>query len=303
MNKRLVALASAGVLAITAAGAQSIVNNIGATATTTSPAGAVQVVTVAAKAMPTATSPVAAAPAVAGAATTTRAEVLAADKLPPLNLSTMRLWNWSGVWHASEWDNTESPIPWRFNHVKQPAKADTVFTLDASGAPQLQAQGGTPAATSGIWESEVTLPVLRDGLIVAPLWLYDATSRDEIDFEFAGRKGLDVTLHAYVNGVHKQNTARLFAGRDLSGQRKRFGIKVDQTAGFIEMYVDGERVHSWSRSGMGFFVSKPMKPLIEMWAAKPTNANYVQWAGKWTGITAPATVAMTVHGYRYTALR
>lgn len=248
-------------------------------------------------------TPTPAPPSATATPPTTAAAVLAADKLPPLNLSDMRLWNWAGVWHASEWDNGESPLPWRYNHVRQPARGDTIFTLDTTGAPQLQGQGGTPAAANGMWESEVTLPKLRDGLIVAPLWLYDPASKDEIDFELAGRKGLDVTLHAYVNGAHKSATARLFAGRDLSGERHRFGIKVNQTAGFVEMYVDGQRVYSWSRSSMSFFVSKPLKPFIEMWAAKPTNSGYVQWAGKWTGITAATPVTMTVHGYRYTTLR
>ncbi len=254
-----------------------------------------------------------AASAVAAAATTTAsaktatlssvAAMLVTDKLPPLALRDMRLWNWAGVWHASEWDNPQSPISWRYNHIKQEAGTDTLFTLDASGAPELQAEGGTPAAANGLWETEVTLPKLRDGMIVAPVWLYDSSSKDEIDFEFAGRKGLDVTLHAYVNGVHKQSTARLFAGTDLSGQRKRFGIKVDQSTGFVEMYVDGERVYSWTRSGMSFFVSHPLKPWIELWAAKPTNAAFVQWAGKWAGIAGTDSAVMTVHGYRFSPLR
>ena len=129
----------------------------------------------------------------------------------PLNLTTMRLWNWGGKWIGSEWSNANSPLPWKFSHINQPAGADTLFTLDAAGAPEIQA-GPAEAKAEGMWESEVTLPQLRDGLVVAPLWLYDSTSRDEIDFELAGRNGLDVTMHVYVNGVHKQNSVRLFAG-------------------------------------------------------------------------------------------
>ena len=222
--------------------------------------------------------------------------------MPPLELSTLRLWNWDGKWIGAEWSNGNSPLPWRFNHISQPAKADTLLTLDAAGAPQLQGGGAMPARTEGLWEADVTLPQLRDGMVVAPLWVYDPASRDEIDFELAGRRGLDVTIHVYVNGVHKSNTVRLFAGTDLSGQRKRFGIRVDQAAGVIEMFVDGSRVHRWEKSTLGYFVARPLKPWFEMWAANPTNTGFVQWAGKWTPLAPGQAMTLRVHGYGFSTL-
>ena len=241
---------------------------------------------------------------VAAAAVTMPAPILApaVKPLPPLDLGDMWMWNWGAKWLGSEWDNPNSPLPWRYNHINQPAKADTLFTMNADGAPELQALNGTPAYARGLWESDVTAPKLRDGAIVAPLWLYDAASRDEVDFEFPGRGGLDVTMHAYVNGVHQQSTTRLFGGQDMSGQRHRFGIKVDETSGYVEMYVDGKMMKRWDRSAMPFFVSHPMKPLIEMWAAKPSYDNFVQWAGRWTGFGPNEAMTMTVHGYGYTAI-
>ncbi len=222
--------------------------------------------------------------------------------LKPLDLSDMKLWNWNGKWMASEWANASGPIPWKYNHITQVNRADTIFRLDAAGAPQLQALNGTAANASGLWEVDVTLPKLKDGLIVAPLWLYDATSADEIDFEFAGRYGLDVSLHSKLNGVMCKDTVRLFAGIDMSNQRRRFGINVDQKAGAITMYVDGRQVHRWNRRVLAFFVSKPLRPFIEMWPASPTNSGFVQWAGKWPGLATGETLSMTVHGYGYTPL-
>lgn len=221
--------------------------------------------------------------------------------LLPLDLSDMRLWNWNGRWHASEWANGMGPLPWRYDHVSQLNGKDTYFTLDVNGAPQLQAMGGTPVYSHGLWETEVTLPQLHDGVIVAPLWLWDDNSRDEVDFEFAGRNGLDVTLHAAVNGQMQQNTVRLLAGRNLSGQRHRFGIKIDDVAGLVDMFLDGVRVQRWDRSRMAFFVSHPLKPMIEMWATDPNNAGFVGWAGRWNGIEPDQSMQMTVHGYGYTA--
>lgn len=222
--------------------------------------------------------------------------------LRPLDLTTMRLWNWSGKWIGSEWGNWMSPLPWKFRNIAQPAAADTLLSLDATGSAQLQAGGGSAAQRDGLWETDVTLPKLKDGLVVAPLWLYDPASRDEIDFELAGRKGLDVTMHVYVNGVHKTSSKRLFAGVDMSNRRMRFGIRVDQTLGAVEMFVNGQRVHIFERAKMGFFVAKPMKPWIELWAADPRDANFVTWVGKWPGLATGERLTMRVHGYGYTTL-
>ena len=222
--------------------------------------------------------------------------------LPPLDLSDMRLWNWSGKWMASEWGNPMSPLPWKFDHVQQPSGGDTYFTLDAAGAPELQSQGGTPTYTRGLWETDVTAPTLMDGLVTAPLWLYDQASGDEVDFEYAGRKGLDVTLHASVNGQMQQNTVRLFAGRDLSNERHRFGIKVDEAAGYVEMYVDGLLVQRWTSTTSAVFPTHALRPIISMWAADPTNAGFVYWVGQWPGLQPNQSLVMTVHGYAYTAI-
>lgn len=221
--------------------------------------------------------------------------------LPPLDLAQMRLWNYAGKWMASEWDNGNSPYPWRYDHVKQPSGGDTDFTLDQNGAPELQAYEGTPSLAAGLWETDVTVPKLRDGLIVAPIFLYDHASRDEVDFEFVGRNGIDVTMHGYPNGVHQQSTVKLFAGQDLSGRRMRFGIKVDEAAGYVEMYVDGMKMQRWDRSKMSFFVSNPMRPNIEMWAAAPSNPGFVYWAGTWAGLAQGEKLTLTVHGYGYTS--
>jgi hypothetical protein len=225
----------------------------------------------------------------------------AATTLPRLDLRDMRLWNWGGTWVASQWANGNSPIPWRYDHIVRKGNGDVAFVLDPAGAPQLQAGGAQAAHTSGLWETEVTLPPMRDGLIVAPLWLYDTTTKDEIDFEFPGRKGLDVSMHTYPNGKHVQSTTRLFAGQDFSGKRVRFGIRMDQAKKHIDMLVNGVVVHSWDGATTSSFVSHPMKPWMETWAANPANSGFVSWAGKWTGagVSASKPLVMTVHGYGY----
>jgi hypothetical protein len=221
--------------------------------------------------------------------------------LPPLDLSGMRLFNYNGSWHASEWANGASKIPWHFNHVRQTGSEVTLL-LDAKGAPQLQAVSGTPAQTAGLWESDVTLPQMREGVVVAPLWIYDRTTKDEVDFEFAGRSGLTVSMHAWPGGNHITKTIPVLAGTDFSNRRACFGIKVDKAAGKVDMLVDGKVIYTWDKSQQNFFVSQPMRPFIEMWAADPANAGLSEWTGKFAGFAPGENMLMTIHGYRFSNL-
>ncbi len=220
--------------------------------------------------------------------------------LPRLDLTGMQLWNYDQTWHASQWSNAFSTIPWVANRIVTQPDGKVAFFLDSAGGPQLQGANRTVAHTSGLWEVDVTLPVLRDGLIVAPLWLYNSQTRDEIDFEFVGRKGLDVTMHAYPNGQHVKTSARIFAGQDLSQKRLRLGIKLNVASGKAEMLVNGSRVHTFDRQQTRFFVTSGLKPWMEMWAANPANVDLVNWTGKWLPLPFGTRLQMTIHGYRYT---
>lgn len=227
-----------------------------------------------------------------------QAQALQPAALPPLNLAGMKLWDWKQPWHASQWPNATSTIPWRADRITVQSDKSVALFLDRSGAPQLQAVEGTPAMSAGLWEVDVTLPELRDGLVVAPLWLYNEQTRDEIDFELAGRKGLDVTMHVYSGGQHRKSTERLFAGQDLSHRRLRFAISLDTGAGRAAMLLDGKQVHLFDRSRIGFFISSAVRPRIEMWAADPVKADLVNWVGRWPGLAEGERLKMTVHGFR-----
>ena len=220
-----------------------------------------------------------------------------AGPLPPLDLSTMRLWNYAGTWMASNWAS-QGPIPYRYDHVQR-SKRSAVLVLDDAGAPQLKAYGGNPSKTSGFWEADVTLPKLRDGLVVAPLWLYNEKSREEVDIEFTGRTGLQLTLHTYPGGVHTTDACKVFDGRDLSGERHRFAIALDEGAGIAEVFVDNHSVARFDREKTKGFPTTDLKPIIEMWAADPNNAGFVGWVGRWQPLAAGEKLEMTVWGYRY----
>ena len=213
----------------------------------------------------------------------------------------MRLWNYDGLWHASQWDNANGAYPWRYDHVTQLDNGDVQLVMDSRGAPELQGQTGTGYFKSGLWEADVTVPELREGVVTAPFWLFNRNTREEFDFEFPGTNGLDVTIHAYPGGQHRTITKRI-SSEDWSGRRVRFGIKLDVDAGWADMLVDGKLVHRFEREELGFFATRVFKPVFSMWAVRPGHSGIESWAGRWGGFGADESMVMTVHGFRYTPL-
>src|SRR5579863_6977632 len=189
--------------------------------------------------------------------------------LPPLSLAGIGLYKYTAPWTASNWANAGSTIPWRYDHVNQVGHKVTL-RLDSSGAPELQATQGTVPHTSGLWQVDVTMPQhMREGVVVAPLWLYDSASKDEIDFEIVAARQLTVSLHSWPGGVHMRQTVAVIPNVDFSGRRLCLGINLRPAAGKIEMRANGQVIYTWDRSKMNFFVSHPVRPWIELWAANP----------------------------------
>lgn len=216
--------------------------------------------------------------------------------LPPLDYDAY-LWNFDARWFASEWNNAFSQIPWRYDHVFRRG-SDLVFRLDSSGSGQVKPGNATRRYTAGLWEADVTVPPFRSGIVQAPLWLYNDQTKDEIDFEFGGEKGLFITMHVHTGGYRKH-------GAHIPGVqpgRHRFGIKMDQARGYVEMYVDGRMVHRMDRATSPGFVSSPMGPIFELWAVHPDQAGFVSWVGPFAGMRGGDNMEMVLHGYRYTAL-
>ena len=219
--------------------------------------------------------------------------------LPPLDVSDMRLWNFDAAWHASQWQNNFSFTPWRSDHVTVEPNGDVALRLDRSGAPQLKSGNRIPMADKGTWEVEVTLPAMREGMVVAPLWLYNEERQEEIDFEFAGTKSLDLSLHGYPDGEHRQTAVSVFEGMDLSNCTAHFKIVADASAGWAALYVEDHLVHRFTEEEAGYFVTGKLRPIIEMWAARDDHRGFVQWLGQWQPLPNGEVLTMVVHGYRF----
>nr|WP_232367419.1 family 16 glycosylhydrolase [Altererythrobacter lutimaris] len=207
----------------------------------------------------------------------------------------MRLYNWYGKWHASNWDNAWSSLPFRYDHVIQDENGDTHFIFDENGAPELKAQNGHPYSTKAFYEVDVTLPELRSGMVVAPLWLWHDHTRDEVDFEFVGDKFLQLTIHSYRSGEHRTKEHQIEG--NFSGQRMKLGIATDLERGEIDMLVNGQVVYTFYNNTNAFPTGE-MRPVISMWVGD--NVSWAEpWTGPWEGFAEGEQLVMTVHGYRF----
>lgn len=217
------------------------------------------------------------------------------DRLAPIDLNDMKLWNWEGRWHASHWDNPWSSTPFSFDHVQQDEAGNTHLIFDAEGAPELRAQRGHPFSTKAYYEVDVTVPELRSGLVVAPLWLWNNDTKDEVDFEFVGDQYLQTTVHSYRSGSHKTQVHKFYG--DFSGRRMRFAIETDLAEGRIDMLVNGEIIHTYYNNTNAFPTGK-MRPVMSMWVGD--QVDWAEpWTGPWGGLKDDEQIVMTVHGYYF----
>ncbi|XUU60688.1 hypothetical protein ACRAQ6_00010 [Erythrobacter sp. HA6-11] len=217
-------------------------------------------------------------------------------RLPRIYLSDMQPWNWNGMWHASEWANGDSTIPWKYGRVRQAFGGDTHFVLNASGAPELKAQKGHPEWTQGMYQVEVTVPDMRPGLIATPIMLYNDRTEESIAIQIIGKRHLQITIQGAPEGLRKAEEFRLPG--DYSGRRMRIALRRHAELGLIDVFIDGEKVHGFNEESPAFPRSA-MRPIISMHAADK-HGWAKQWAGSWQPLSSGERVRMTVHGYRAT---
>jgi len=194
----------------------------------------------------------------------------------------------------SQWSESKlGGYDWRVDHAVVRG-GDLVLSVSERASGQVQTNGSA-ARTDGMWEVDVTLPPMRDGLIAAPLWTFNAKTFDEIDFEIVGRTGLQLTLWSSVEGRHTAVWSDTVLRGDLSGRRLRLGI-VYEAGRRVRFYVDGDLAADVTPADAPLgFPSTPQKPYFDLWVA---NGLHPGWAGRWTPLPSGVKLDMKVHGYR-----
>lgn len=216
------------------------------------------------------------------------------DSLPDFSAITLRLWDWSAPMAPSQWSESKlGGYDWRADHA---VVRDGELRLSVSEKASGQVQTNDSAASSSaLWEVDVTIPQMRDGLVAAPLWTFNDDTFDEIDFEVVGRKGLQLTIWSAVDGKHTTVWSRQIIEGDLSGRRFRLGI--GYAAGErVVFFIDGQRVAEVTPADAPQgFPSTPQKPYFDLWVANGLNPG---WAGRWTPLQSGERLTMRLHGYR-----
>lgn len=222
----------------------------------------------------------------------------AESDLPRIDLTDMRPWNWDAHWHASDWANANSSLPWKYDHVRQGFSGRTHLILDAKGAAELKAQRGHPALRNAMYEVDVTIPAMRPGLLAIPLMLWNNDTKESISVEVTGQRGLLMSIHSNETGSQKTETHRLSG--DFSGRRMKLAIRRHAELGQIDIFVDGEKAHTFDDQSPAFPVSQ-LRPIISIHAADlhPWQKN---WLGTWQPLARGEKIDMVIHGYRVSTL-
>ena len=216
------------------------------------------------------------------------------DPLPDFSGYSLKLWDWTAPMAPSEWSEPKlGGYDWRVDHAII-ADGDLNLSVSERASGQVQTNGAANA-TNALWEVDVTLPLMRDGLIAAPIWTFNSKTFDEIDFEVVGRTGLHLTVWTAVGGRHTAVWSDLVIRGDLSGRRFRLGIAYE-AGKRIRFFVDGRVVADIGPEDMSQgFPTTPQKPYFDLWVA---NGLDPAWAGRWSPLPRGERLTMRVHGYR-----
>lgn len=216
--------------------------------------------------------------------------------LPNFAGVALRLWDWSAPFAPSQWSEPKlGGYDWRADHALI-RDGELMLSVSEKASGQVQSNAAA-AASSALWEVDVTIPPMRNGLIAAPLWTFNADTFDEIDFEVVGRKGLQLTIWSAVDGRHTAVWSRQVIDGDLSGHRYRLGI--GYVAGErIVFLVNGRQVAEVRpEDAPRGFPSTPQKPYFDLWVANGLDPG---WAGRWSPLRPGERLTMRLHGYRTT---
>lgn len=218
----------------------------------------------------------------------------ALDPLPDFSEHRLRLWDWNAAFAPSEWSEPKlGGYAWRADHAVI-REGELVLSVSERASGQVQA-GAQASRLNALWEVDVTLPSMREGLVAAPLWTFNAKTNDEIDFEVVGLSGLQLTIWSSVGGRHTAVWSQTVLRGDLSGRRLRLGIAYE-AGERVRFFVNGNLAADVTPADTPLgFPSTPQKPYFDLWVA---NGLHPGWAGAWTPLPRGVSLDMTLHGYR-----
>jgi hypothetical protein len=217
-------------------------------------------------------------------------------------------YNYNGIWHPIEGPQPgKQPDGWSFLYDNIVLRnGELVHLVNDFGNCGIKWESEKRARkTQGHYIVEATMPVIENGLVCAPLWLYSEGAVEpyhEFDFELMNRR-IEYNLHNGRGGFNMKKVEK-----DLSGHKVRFEIirrpnvvtmrVTSLTDGFTdELVITPELVAQWSqRTGAPAELRFPgnniaMFPMTEFWVSR-----FPSWTGTWVS---GQRKEMVVHGYKF----
>ena len=215
--------------------------------------------------------------------------------LPDFSNIKLTLWDWEAPMAPSQWSEPKlGGYDWQADHAMI-RNGELVLSVSERASGQVQTREACSGSKEALWEVDVTLPEMRDGLIAAPLWTFNGKTFDEIDFEVVGRTGLQLTLWSAVDGHHKTVWSDTVIRGDLSGRRLRLAIAYE-AGRRVRFFVNGALVANVTPDDAPLgFPSTVQKPYFDLWVANGVDP---RWAGRWRPLAPGERLTMRLHGYR-----
>ncbi len=209
----------------------------------------------------------------------------------PLNvaLPTFKSNTDDGDLNPREWEDFNTTV-WGDDKTRPYVGSTEAVRLDPDGGVtfllrqnppingSLQA-GGDLMTGEQFVEADIEVGRALSGLIQAPLWLYNGSTQEEINFEIVGVKGLTAAINADRKWVW-DSKGYLKAG-DLTAWKARLGIYY-RPGQFVRFYIDGrlvaEATPANAKLNGGGFPTGKLKSYHGLWP-DTRGGSHEGWAG------------------------
>ena len=173
----------------------------------------------------------------------------------------------SSTWQIADWANGGVfGCAWKPDHILYSNGVMTI-SLDDQSNDQLNYTSGECRTVSSYsyGNFETSMKSAQGSGIVSSFFLYDYTSRDEIDIEILGKNPSQIQFNYFVNGQGGHEKV-IDLGFDSSAGFHNY--KIEYGSGYINWYVDGHSqwgVNDQGLNGGGSMPSHPMKIMMNLW--------------------------------------
>jgi len=186
----------------------------------------------------------------------------------------------SSIWQMADWANGGMfGCAWKPDHISHSSGGMSISLDDQSNDQLNHTSGEYRTISSYSYGSfETSMRSAQGSGTVSSFFLYDDTSRDEIDVEILGKNPSQIQFNYFVNGQGGHEKI-IDLGFDSSAGFHTYKIEYDESS--IDWYVDGRwqwGVNDQGLNGGSSMPSHSMKIMMNLWNGIGVN----DWLGVFT---------------------